>query len=90
MTERLKHDGLAKKILSDPIAAQEFLSHYLPESCKSLLDLDTIKIEKESFVEEDLKQKFSDLVFSIRMKIYWTDLFGQFFLTFLFYFFPVC
>ncbi|AWN82090.1 Rpn family recombination-promoting nuclease/putative transposase [Candidatus Cardinium hertigii] len=68
MVKRLKHDGLAKLILSDPIAAQEFLTHYLPESCKSLLDLTTIKVEKESFVEEDLKQKFSDLVFSIRMK----------------------
>lgn len=68
MTERLKHDGLAKKILSDPIAAQEFISHYLPESCKELLDLETIKVEKESYVEEYLKQKFSDLVFSIKMK----------------------
>ena len=68
MTERLKHDSLAKKILSNPIAAREFLSHYLPASCKSLLDLDTIKIEKESYVEENLKQKFSDLVFSIRTK----------------------
>ncbi|MEF2233371.1 MAG: Rpn family recombination-promoting nuclease/putative transposase [Candidatus Cardinium sp.] len=44
MTERLKHDSLAKKILSDPIAAQEFLDNYLPESCKSLLDLTTLKV----------------------------------------------
>ncbi|AXI24179.1 hypothetical protein CE557_354 [Cardinium endosymbiont of Sogatella furcifera] len=68
MPERLKHDGLVKKILSDPIAAQEFLDHYLPESCKSLLDLNTIKVEKESYVEDNLKQKFSDLVCSIKMK----------------------
>ncbi len=68
MTENLKHDGLAKKNLSDPIAAQEFLDHYLPYSCKSLLDLNTLKIEEESFVEENLKQKFSDLVFSINTK----------------------
>lgn len=68
MTERLKHDSLAKKILSDPIAAREFLSHYLPESCKSLLDLNTLKVEKESYVENNLKQKFSDLVFSIKTK----------------------
>ncbi|WP_419241127.1 Rpn family recombination-promoting nuclease/putative transposase [Cardinium endosymbiont of Nabis limbatus] len=47
MTERVKHDRLAKKILSDPIAAKEFLTHYLPESCKSLLDLNTLKVEKE-------------------------------------------
>ncbi|WP_419241834.1 Rpn family recombination-promoting nuclease/putative transposase [Cardinium endosymbiont of Nabis limbatus] len=64
----MKHDGLAKKNLSDPIAAQEFLDHYLPYSCKSLLDLNTLKIEEESFVEENLKQKFSDLVFSINTK----------------------
>ena len=68
MTERLKHDSLAKKILSDPAAAHEFLNHYLPESCKSLLDLNTLKIEKESYVENNLKQKFSDLVFSIKTK----------------------
>ncbi len=68
MTKRLKHDGLAKRILTDPIAAYEFISHYLPESCKELLDLTTINVEKESFVEEDLKQKFSDVVFSIKMK----------------------
>jgi predicted transposase/invertase (TIGR01784 family) len=68
MTERLKHDSLAKKILSDPVAAHDFLSHYLPDSCKSLLDLNTLKVEKESYVEDNLKQKFSDLVFSIKTK----------------------
>src|SRR5687768_16201908 len=31
MTERLKHDELAKRILSDPMAAHEFISYYLPE-----------------------------------------------------------
>ncbi|MEF2228695.1 MAG: Rpn family recombination-promoting nuclease/putative transposase [Candidatus Cardinium sp.] len=68
MTENLKHDGLAKKILSDPVAAQEFLDHYLPDSCKALLDMNTLKIEKESYIEDNLKQKFSDLVFSIKTK----------------------
>jgi len=68
MVKRLKHDGLAKQILSDPIAAKEFVNHYLPDSCKLILDMDTLKVEKESYVEEDLKQKFSDLVFSIKMK----------------------
>ncbi|UWW96552.1 MAG: Rpn family recombination-promoting nuclease/putative transposase [Candidatus Cardinium sp.] len=68
MTKRLHHDGLAKKILADPIASQEFLSHYLPEPCKDLLDMNTLKIEKESYVEDNLKQKFSDLVCSIKTK----------------------
>nr|WP_255431791.1 Rpn family recombination-promoting nuclease/putative transposase [Cardinium endosymbiont of Dermatophagoides farinae] len=32
-----------------------------------MLDLNTLKIEKK-YVEDNLKQKFSDLVFSIKMK----------------------
>ncbi len=33
------------------------------------MDLTKLKVEKESFVEENLKEKLSDLVFSSKMKI---------------------
>lgn len=62
----LKHDAFIKKILTNPLATQEFLDHYLPADFKALIDLSKITIEKESFVEDDLKRKLSDLLFSIK------------------------
>ncbi|ROT47355.1 Rpn family recombination-promoting nuclease/putative transposase [Candidatus Cardinium hertigii] len=68
MTSNLKHDALIKKILTNPVAAQEFLEYYLPADFKAIVDLTKITIEKESFVEEDLRRKLSDLVFSVQTK----------------------
>ena len=38
-----------------------------PEEYKALIDLSTIKPEKETYVEESLKTKLSDMVFSVQM-----------------------
>ena len=51
-----------------PIAAREFLEEYLPESFKTRIDLSTIKIEKESFVEKNLKKQLSDIILSVKTK----------------------
>jgi predicted transposase/invertase (TIGR01784 family) len=61
------HDSLIKKALENPVIAQEFLSEYLPYEYKALIDLSTIKPEKETYVEESLKTKLSDMVFSVQM-----------------------
>ncbi|CAM79696.1 Rpn family recombination-promoting nuclease/putative transposase [Orientia tsutsugamushi] len=67
MTKKLKHDSLAKTIMSDPVAAQEFLEYYLPSDFKSLIDLSKIKVEQESYIEESLK-KYSDIVYKVATK----------------------
>ncbi|SPP25360.1 transposase [Orientia tsutsugamushi] len=68
MTKKLKHDSLAKTIMSDPVAAQEFLEYYLPTDFKSLIDLSKIKVEQESYIEESLKKKYSDIVYKVATK----------------------
>jgi len=67
-SERPKHDELFKKVMSEPVAAREFLEHYLPVSFKNKINLDSIKIEKESFVTEDLRKRLSDVVYSVSLK----------------------
>jgi predicted transposase/invertase (TIGR01784 family) len=62
------HDSLIKKALENPLIAEEFLSEYLPDEYKELIDLSTIKPEKETYVEESLKTKLSDMVFSVQMR----------------------
>lgn len=66
--EKAHHDLLIKKALENPVVAQEFLELYLPQEYKDLLDLTTVNPEKESYIEDSLKSKLSDMVFSVRMK----------------------
>nr|WP_172686769.1 Rpn family recombination-promoting nuclease/putative transposase [Rickettsia endosymbiont of Ixodes pacificus]AKS10323.1 putative transposase [Rickettsia endosymbiont of Ixodes pacificus] len=67
-SERPRHDELFKKVMSEPVAAREFLEHYLPTSFKNKINLNSVKIEKESFVTEDLRKRLSDVVYSVSLK----------------------
>jgi predicted transposase/invertase (TIGR01784 family) len=64
----IKSDALFKSILEEEIAAREFLEYYLPADFKALVDLSQIKVEKESYVEDNLKRRLSDIVYSIKTK----------------------
>ena len=61
----LKHDELFRSALSHPQTAREFLDTHLPDSLKSILDLNQIKIENDSFIEETLKESICDVLFSV-------------------------
>jgi len=65
---QIKRDALFKRIMQEELAAREFLEYYLPKDFKDLVDLSKIRIEKESFVEEGLKRRMSDIIYSVRTK----------------------
>ncbi|MCZ6884407.1 MAG: Rpn family recombination-promoting nuclease/putative transposase, partial [Rickettsia endosymbiont of Ixodes ricinus] len=65
MAQKLKHDALVKKILTEKIAAQEFLAHYLPSDFKHLIDLKAITVEKESYTLDCLLLEASDIIYSV-------------------------
>ena len=67
-TSNLKSDALVKKIMSEKVAATEFLEEYLPQNLKSKLDLSSIEVKKESYVEESLRRQLSDLVYLVKTK----------------------
>lgn len=64
---KVNHDILIKKAMENPSLAREFLEEYLPDEYKQLIDLTTLKPEKETYVEESLRTKLSDMVFSVQM-----------------------
>ena len=64
--EKPKHDQLFRKALENPIVAKEFFETHLPENILSLMDSSSLKIEKESFIEKNLKHSISDVLFSAR------------------------
>lgn len=65
---KLKSDALFKLALEDTIIAKEFLEEYLPQDLQTILNLETVKVEKESYVEPNLRRQLSDLVYSVRTK----------------------
>ena len=67
-SKNLKHDEFFKTVMGNDIAAQEFLNEYLPQEVKDIVDLNSIKPEKESYVEPNLTKRFSDIVYSVKTK----------------------
>ena len=61
------HDRLFKQIWSDRDAAQDFLSHYLPPEILALMDRETLEVCKDSFIQEDLREYFSDLLYKVSL-----------------------
>src|SRR5690606_30291324 len=62
---RPRHDEFIKKAFENPMVAREFFDSYLPKNIKSLLDFDTLNLQKESFIDQSLKNSFSDILFSV-------------------------
>jgi predicted transposase/invertase (TIGR01784 family) len=59
------HDKLFRETWSDPATAKSFLQHYLPSEVLSLTALDTLEICKDTFIENDLREFFCDLLYKV-------------------------
>lgn len=65
-TSSMPHDGLFKTFLSHPATARDFLTFHLPPSLLNLCNLDTLQLESGSFLEEDLRPYFADVLYSLK------------------------
>jgi predicted transposase/invertase (TIGR01784 family) len=63
----IPHDALFKQFLTDPTVAKDFLDIYLPQKIKDLCQFNTLKLQPSSYVEKNLKQFFSDIVYSLKI-----------------------
>ena len=61
------HDAIFKKFFSDIDVANSFIKSYLKKELKQKCDFSTLKIEPGSFVDEDLKQHYSDILYSLKI-----------------------
>ncbi|WP_205950806.1 Rpn family recombination-promoting nuclease/putative transposase [Pantoea stewartii] len=60
------HDATFRQFLSQPTIARDFMELHLPAALLALCDLNTLKLESGAFVEEDLRQYFSDVLYSMK------------------------
>lgn len=59
------HDKFFKHTFSDENVAKNFLENYLPRTVLAAIDTNSLKLQKDSFISNDLKERFSDLLYKI-------------------------
>ncbi|MEX1363574.1 MAG: Rpn family recombination-promoting nuclease/putative transposase [Nannocystaceae bacterium] len=65
---RHPHDALVKRIFTRPEAAAVELRAMLPTALCEQLDWSTLRVEPASFVDERLRSRHSDILYSLRTK----------------------
>lgn len=60
------HDRFFRHVFSQQETAADFLRSYLPPDIAELLDFSTLELAKDSFVDDELRQHFSDLLYQVQ------------------------
>lgn len=59
------HDAVFRQMLMQKEVARDFLAIHLPEDFLAICDLDSLKLESGSFVEDNLRSRYSDILYSL-------------------------
>jgi len=61
------HDKFFKQVFSRQEVTSDFLSTYLPTEIAELLDFSSLELSKDSFIDDTLKEHFSDLLYKVTL-----------------------
>lgn len=62
------HDKFVKASFSDPDRAISFFERFLPDKLLDEIDIKSLKVTQESYIQDDLTEHFSDIVFEVTAK----------------------
>lgn len=60
------HDAVFKRFLRHQDTARDFLDIHLPASLRQRCDLETLQLESASFIEDDLRACYADVLWSLK------------------------
>ncbi|WP_074168147.1 Rpn family recombination-promoting nuclease/putative transposase [Candidatus Arsenophonus triatominarum] len=60
------HDAVFRQFLSEKKTAKDFFEIWLPDEIKALCDLDSLKVESGSFVDSEMKNYQSDILYFVK------------------------
>lgn len=61
------HDKFFKETFSNVEVAKDFIRNYLPRSVVNIIDINTLEPQKDSFINEELQEIFSDMLFRVNI-----------------------
>jgi predicted transposase/invertase (TIGR01784 family) len=59
------HDRFFRSMMTEPKVIKEFFAQNLPENIRNVINFDTIELQKESFIDDKLKLKIADILYSV-------------------------
>ena len=59
------HNNFVEYVFSQPEEAKSLLENYLPDSIAEHIDFSSLEVLKDTFIDEDLKDYYSDLIFRV-------------------------
>ncbi|WP_146913877.1 Rpn family recombination-promoting nuclease/putative transposase, partial [Halolactibacillus halophilus] len=59
------HDKFFKETFKNPQVTKDFITYYLPPSLVKQIDVNTLEPQKDSFINKELEEVFSDLLFKV-------------------------
>lgn len=62
------HDKFFKSLMGEKENAISFFRNYLPQALLQEMDLESLELQSESFVDEKLKESFSDVLHRVNIK----------------------
>ena len=65
-TTSTPHDAVFKQFLTHAETARDFLAIHLPPALRQLCDLNSLQLESGSFIEENLRAWYSDVLWSLK------------------------
>lgn len=61
------HDKFFKETFGNIEITKDFLSNYLPKNIMKVIDVNTLEVQKDSFINEELEEGFSDMLFRVNI-----------------------
>ena len=61
------HDKYFRATFGEVSFATDFLNNYLPKDLLGIVDMDTLEPQKESYLDKQLKEQFTDLLFRVNI-----------------------
>jgi hypothetical protein len=61
------HNNLFHYALSHPHAARDLIQTHLPADLVAAMDLDSLKLQKDTFIDEELRECYSDLLYWVQL-----------------------
>ncbi|MFH0926746.1 MAG: Rpn family recombination-promoting nuclease/putative transposase [bacterium] len=59
------HDAFFKEVMGRKETASDFFRNYLPREVLKLIDINSLQIMKDSFIEKELKRFYSDILYQV-------------------------
>ncbi len=62
------HDKMFKNAMKNMEVAKDFFHHYLPKSIRLLVDLESLVIQDNTYIDDNLRECQSDILFQVKIQ----------------------